>query len=264
MSLLNNLLSELLSGDSVDALSEKSGANSSQIQQVVQSALPALVQSMVNNAGDEDGANALGNALSTHAKKTAPVSKQVKDADTTDGGKILTHLLGGDKTSVTKNLSSSTGLKSSQVETILASVAPVLLNQIGQSTGEGGSSTDLLGMLSGLLTGSGFDGNDALGSIVNLVMKDGDGDGKPDLLSKLFGLFTGKSEAPAKTKKTAAKKTTTKSTPAKTSTAKKTTTTKKATTPAKKTTAAKKATTPAKKTTAAKKTTTKKTTKKTK
>lgn len=198
MSLLNDLLSTVLG--SSQTLSEKSGTSQNQVESVVSAALPMLLQSMANNASEEKGEASLATALSDHAKVQASPEEQIKNADQEDGSKILSYLLGGNKNAVEDKLAESTGVTSSQVNSILSSLAPMLLNQVGSQVGsqkqKGEGSNGLVDILTGLVTGKsgGNAGGSSggLGSILNFAMQDNDGDGKSDILSALTGLLTGK------------------------------------------------------------------------
>ncbi|MDL2324830.1 DUF937 domain-containing protein [Ruminococcaceae bacterium OttesenSCG-928-A16] len=199
MSLLNSLMDTLLSSQGTAALSSKSGADADQVQSVVSSALPMLLQSMANNAKDEEGAASLASALASHAKTTDTPENQLKNADTEDGSKILGHLLGGQKEAVEEKLAVSTKLSSSQVSSILSTLAPLLLSQVGKKTQEtktqkssGGIGDLITSLVTGKSSNSKADSGNALGGILDFVMQDKDGDGKGDILSSLTDLITGK------------------------------------------------------------------------
>lgn len=211
--LINGLMDGFLSDDSVSSLSRKAGADQSQVQSVIQAALPVMLQSMVNNTGDPQGAQSLDRALNDHAQRSGGVVQQVQDADTEDGSKILGHLLGGNKTAVESHLAQSSGLQTNQVGAILASLAPVLLSAVGkqrqiQEVDDGG---DLGGSLMSMLTGgmgggSAYGGRSAsasgMGSIMDMFMGGGQGEApgsypsargeNTDVLSSLSKLLTRK------------------------------------------------------------------------
>lgn len=197
-SLLDSLMNNMLSEESTKSLSEKSGATNKQIADVITSAVPVLLQSMVNNSTDEKGAAALTGALSDHAKRSNSSTKLLQNPDTADGEKILQHLLGSNTSQVQTSLAEHSGISASQVQTILSSILPSLMNKVGRETESSATNNSggIGSILTQLVTGSsqpqqtqsssnGFD----LGGIINFAMKDSDGDGKSDVLSALSGLF---------------------------------------------------------------------------
>lgn len=200
--LMSTLLSGMLGGSSTTTLAKKTGASEDQVKTIVSAALPVLLQSMANNSKDEAGAKSLAGALSQHAENKESAQEQIEHADVEDGGKILGHLLGNNKTAVEKNIAKTTGLEQNQVATLLATLAPVLLSQMGKQTkAKESNALDLGGILSSLVSGGGGQSSgDLLGSVVGAVLS-GSKDSKSgkkstskndDLLSGLMGLLTGK------------------------------------------------------------------------
>jgi hypothetical protein len=287
MDLAKTLKDTLLGSTSIKTLSETSGANKSQVQQVLQDALPTLVQSMQKNASTKSGADSLSKALSDHAKDdTSNIGSFLKNVDLEDGAKILGHILGDKTSTVETGVAKKSGLTASQAGTILATAAPLLLNLLGQKKEEEdqneNESGGLFSVLASALLGGNDDKNgssggnnslgetlaDGLGDVLavglgSLLSGGGKSKGKSKskssssggILGGLIGsLLSGATGTPAADTK---KKATTRKTTTKTATAKRATTSSKTTT-AKKATTAKKQTTTAKKASTAKTTTKKK------
>lgn len=183
---ISDLLSSFTHSDSLSALSQSSGAQPNQISNLLKTALPILMKGMAQNAGSESGANALSKALDAHSGvNTSNLGALLKNADVTDGTKILGHILGTKNTEVQKGLAQKTGLSSSQTGTILASVAPMLLSVLGGQKKEMNVGNSGLGsMLSGFLGGSGN-----LNDMISSALADNDGDGTPDVIQKLGNIF---------------------------------------------------------------------------
>lgn len=181
------LLSVFSNSDSVAALSQHSGVDSSQVSDLLAKAIPILMKGMQQNASTEAGANSLAKALDDHAgSDVSNAGAFLKNMDLSEGSKILGHILGNKKEDVQTGLAQKTGLSSSQVGSILASVAPMLLSVLGgQKQSANVGSNGIGSMLSSLLGGS--DGG--LDDMISSALADKDGDGKPDLLDKVGGLF---------------------------------------------------------------------------
>lgn len=181
MALLDTLVGELVGPKSVDTLSKSTGADATQIQHLVTSALPVLLSSMHQNASTPDGAASLATALDKHAEKAShSTSAMLQNADQDDGKKIVKHVLGDNTDQVTKQFAKSSGMNAEQVTTILATLAPVVLSLLGshkQETKKDASSEGLTSMLTGALlggNGSGKSGLD-LGSIASALLGGGTG-----------------------------------------------------------------------------------------
>ena len=133
MNLLQLLLGSLMSNESVNATSKKTGVSSGGISKLLMMAVPLLLTYMTKNASKKEGATSLLSALTQHTS-TQTVSQQIKNGDSTDGAKIIAHILGSDQKSVISNLAKETGLSSKEVNAVLNSIAPALLNSLSTAT----------------------------------------------------------------------------------------------------------------------------------
>ena len=151
-----NLISQLINQDTIAQLAKGSDANESQIESLLGSALPVLMQNMANNASTKDGSASLAKALSQHAAttNTTNVTTLLKQADTADGEKILGHLLGGSKGDVTSALAKKSGISSGTTLMLLATLAPVLMGLVGNEKEKDNSGLDLGDLIMGLAGGS--------------------------------------------------------------------------------------------------------------
>jgi hypothetical protein len=132
---LQQLLGALLSKDSVNALSKNAGMDTNQIPDIVQKALPMLLQGMSAQAEDTNKSGSFAKALSDHSKSdTSDLGSFLSNVDLADGAKIIGHLLGGNKESVTTGIASETGVSTNQVSSLLSNFAPLIMSMIGQQT----------------------------------------------------------------------------------------------------------------------------------
>ena len=146
------LASTLLDSDTLSGLSDLTGASGSEISGVLVQALPSLLNGANNQAKDKNTTAGFLNALNQHAKDdTKDISGFLSNIDLTDGGKIITHLLGSEKNDLIKNISKKTGLSQKKVLSILSSAAPLLMSLMGQQTNEEENSTSGIAGLIGSL-----------------------------------------------------------------------------------------------------------------
>ena len=186
MDLLQLLTGAMTQDQSVDALSKKSGLSGKQVALLVAAALPILIKFLTKNAASQQGAQSLASALEQH-QTNLPTAQVIQDGDMDDGDKILEHILGGSKPQVMNDLSQQTGISTSQVSTLLSSMAPALLSGLSAATAaaakpskpskpavdlsDGIDLTDVMGLLS---SGSGSSSSGTAGLLGSLL-----GGGKP-------------------------------------------------------------------------------------
>ena len=133
MDFLSLLTNAMTSESSVNSISNKSGIDSSDITKLLIKAIPVLIAQLTSNASSEQGAQSLLGALGQHTS-TASIESQIANADTVDGSKILSHILGGNSSSVLGGLSNQTGLDESQVSGVLSNITPAMLSSLSATT----------------------------------------------------------------------------------------------------------------------------------
>ena len=166
---LTNILGALTGNDAVDAISQNLKIDSKQVSSVITAALPSLLGAMQQNASSQAGAASLAEALGYHAGNAGNIINNLKAADLVDGNKILSHIFGGNLSSVLSGISKNTGVASNAVGSILASIAPSLLALLGKGQqGNGIDAAGLAGMLGMILggTSSSKSNTGGLGSIL--------------------------------------------------------------------------------------------------
>lgn len=236
---LIKLAGTLLSSDSVDGVSERTGSSGNDVSKVLTKALPLLLDGASGQAKGKSTSKGFASALSDHAKDdTSNLSKFLGNVDLDDGAKIITHLLGSGEDDAVKDVAKDTGVSKADTAAILSAAAPLLLSLLGQQT-EKEDKKEAVGDLVGVLLE-----NVDVGSILTGLLTDKASDKKTDTkkttssTKKTSSAKTGtkKASSSSSSKKTSTKKTSSGSSTKKTST-KKTSSTKTST---KKTSTAKK------------------------
>ena len=152
------------------------GAEPSQVQQLAQLGMPAIMQALGRNASTSEGATALASALDQHQDDNVDdVDGFLNNVNTHDGAKMLQHIFSGNNNRVQNNLARQTGLDTSQVSVIMTQLAPLLLGALGQQKKQQNlDSSGISGLLSGVLEQGSNSG--LLGMLTNLLDSDNDGD----------------------------------------------------------------------------------------
>lgn len=184
---LLKLAGTLLSSDSVDGLSERTGSSGNDVSSVLTKALPVLLEGANSQAKGKSSSKGFAAALSDHAKDdTSNLSKFLGNVDMADGAKIITHLLGSGEDNTVSEIADDSGVDKANTAAILSAAAPLLLSLLGQQTEK-------------------EDKKEAVGDLVGVLLDN------VDVSSLVTGLLTGKdSDKKEDEEKTSTKKTSTK------------------------------------------------------
>ncbi|MBO4988023.1 MAG: DUF937 domain-containing protein [Lachnospiraceae bacterium] len=134
---INKLAGVLLGSDSISGLSSLTKVADKDVNSVLAEALPALLLGANNQAKGKDTTESFAEALADHAKAdTKDVEGFFGNIDLEDGAKIIGHLLGTEKSDVTKKVAKKTGVSDDKTAMILAAAAPLLMSLLGQQADE--------------------------------------------------------------------------------------------------------------------------------
>lgn len=134
---INKLAGVLLGSDSISGLSSLTKVEDKDVNSVLAEALPALLLGANNQAKGKDTTDSFAEALADHAKAdTKDVEGFFGNIDLEDGAKIIGHLLGTEKSDVTKKVAKKTGVSDDKTAMILAAAAPLLMSLLGQQADE--------------------------------------------------------------------------------------------------------------------------------
>lgn len=190
------LLNSDLSNQIISGISQKTGASEQETQSVIREGFPILLGMIQNNAIQQNDSAGLLKALKKHDGGILDnISSFLGDADTTDGNKILGHILGKNQSTIEKTLSEKTGVEPSLIKKILPLLAPIILGYLGKQT-QGKGQIDIGGILGNLLGGNSKSTGDLLSSILGNDSLKSIGDSKKGKkksgLDGLLGSFFGK------------------------------------------------------------------------
>ncbi len=150
---LNALMGALLSNESISGVSQNTGASEQQVQSVLGSALPLLLNGA--NAQAQNEQSGFAGALQQHAANdTSNITSFLSGVDKIDGAKIVAHLLGANTQAQTQSVAAQTGVSPAQTGSILATAAPLLMSLMGQQTAaaqSSGNNAAVGGLLGSLL-----------------------------------------------------------------------------------------------------------------
>ena len=162
MSGIMNLLGGDLGTSLIEGLSSQTGQSKSNTSNLLNVAMPVLMQAMQRNVSSPKGAAGLIGALSNkHDGSILNNLDQIFSGSSAsaieeDGGKILGHVFGNRQQNIQNALSKQSGVDASSVSKILKIAAPVVMGLLGKQQRQA-SVTDASGltnMLGGLIGGN--------------------------------------------------------------------------------------------------------------
>ncbi|REC77095.1 hypothetical protein DRF60_11785 [Chryseobacterium elymi] len=193
-------LIDLLTGNTSNQVAEqaenKFGISRNQIIALLAVAAPLVISYLRKKSQDANEAEALNNALDKDHDGSILDDASQAEARQAEGGSILDHIFGGQKSTVENQLSQNTGISIDKIGPILAMLAPVIMGYIGKekqqnNVGAGGLG-DLLGGILGNASNQAQEQqsnplNDILGSVLGGGQAQSGGNPLNDILGSVLG-----------------------------------------------------------------------------
>jgi len=152
MDILSIITQQLSDPKALEELGKKAGVQPGQTQELAQTALPALLKTLQQNASTADGAKSLNKALDEHKNdKVDDIFTFLQNVDTKDGAKMLQHILGSKNETVQKDLAKRAGMDTNQAATLLTQLAPLLIGILGNQKKQQKGNSDLMNLIGGVL-----------------------------------------------------------------------------------------------------------------
>ena len=203
---LEDLLGQEQGSAAVGQISQTAGLDPSTTASVIQTALPAILGGLANNAATPDGAESLNNALDQHhdgslLDNLGGLSSMIFGGDTqaapppqADAGGILGHIFGNSQGQVAQQVSNQTGVSTGQVAQVLMMLAPIVMSYLGrQKQQQGVDAGGLGGLIGGLLGGQSSAAAGGIGGLASSMLdRDHDGSALDDIASMAFSYFRNK------------------------------------------------------------------------
>lgn len=191
-------LLDLLTGNAGNQVASdaqnKFGIQKNQMIALLAVAAPLIISYLRNKSKDANEANALNNALDRDHDGSILNNPAQAASREAEGGSILDHIFGGQKSTVENQLSQNTGISLDKIGPALSMLAPLVMGYIGQqkqqnNVGAGGLG-DLLGnILGGASQQAQTQGASPLNNILGEVLGGGQQGSNP--LGNILGSFLG-------------------------------------------------------------------------
>jgi len=193
-------LIDLLTGNTGNQVAEqaenKFGISKNQIIALLAVATPLVISYLRNKSQDNKEAEALNNALDKDHDGSILNDTSQLEARQSEGGSILSHIFGNEKSTVENQLSQNTGISIDKIGPILAMLAPVIMGYIGKekqqnNVGAGGLGDLLGGILGGAQTQAQQQQSNPLNDILGSVLGGGQSQSSGNPLNDILGSVLG-------------------------------------------------------------------------
>ncbi|MGG5210750.1 DUF937 domain-containing protein [Chryseobacterium sp. MIQD13] len=193
-------LIDLLTGNTSNQVAEqaenKFGISKNQIIALLAVAAPLVISYLRNKSQDANEAEALNNALDKDHDGSILDDASQAEARQAEGGSILDHVFGSQKSNVENQLSQNTGISIDKIGPVLAMLAPVIMGYIGKEKQQNNVGAGGLGDLLGGILGNASNQaqaqqsnplNDILGSVLGGGQAQSGGNPLNDILGSVLG-----------------------------------------------------------------------------
>ncbi|UWX60341.1 DUF937 domain-containing protein [Chryseobacterium oranimense] len=193
-------LIDLLTGNTSNQVAEqaenKFGISKNQIIALLAVAAPLVISYLRNKSQDANEAEALNNALDKDHDGSILDDASQAEARQAEGGSILDHVFGSQKSTVENQLSQNTGISIDKIGPVLAMLAPVIMGYIGKEKQQNNVGAGGLGDLLGGILGNASNQaqaqqsnplNDILGSVLGGGQAQSGGNPLNDILGSVLG-----------------------------------------------------------------------------
>ncbi len=169
-------LAQQFSGETIGQISNLLGAPQDQTGNAVAAALPMLLGSMMGAAQQPEGANALFGALNNDHDGSildmlGPLLSggYASRALGADGGRILGHILGNNRSNVEQAVSRGAGVEAGLIQKLLPMLAPIVMGYLGKRLRGGGLDAGGLGSLLGAEREQARQQDSGLGGLLDML-----------------------------------------------------------------------------------------------
>ena len=165
------------------------GADESAMGGAVAAAIPAIIAGMANNTRRDNGAESLANALNDHNPTIFEDLGSLLGggAATSDGAKILGHVLGQRRPAVEENIAKQSGVNSNLIMKLLPILAPLVMGYLSKQKQSQDLDPGSLGALLNAERQQVETRQPGLGGLAAILDADGDGSVIDDIIGGLSG-----------------------------------------------------------------------------
>lgn len=189
---------DLITGSTGNQVAEqatnKFGVSKNQVFALLAVATPLIISYLRNKSQNTTEAEALNNALDRDHDGSILNNPLQAEQREQEGGAILNHIFGDQKTAVENQLSQNTGISMGKLVPLLSMLAPIIMGYIGKQKQETNTNAGGLGDLLGNILGNSAPqqvNNNPIGDILSQVLGGGNTQQESNPLNDLIGNILG-------------------------------------------------------------------------
>ena len=148
-SVVEGLMSQMMSGDNLSLLSNKAGTDENSAKSVLEIGLPMLLAAMSNKASKSEGSAIISSLSQLGGNNPADDMASYLGGSGSQGTDILSSILGSSLQPIQQAISKKTGLPASVVGQLLSMALPMLLGSLAKSSTKQNIAADDLSKLLG-------------------------------------------------------------------------------------------------------------------
>ncbi|HEX6140939.1 MAG TPA: DUF937 domain-containing protein [Candidatus Limnocylindria bacterium] len=190
-------LRSALSGETVDEISRKIGANPAQTKTAIDQALPVLLGALGKEAADPDRRQGLHQAIredhdGTLIDNLGAYLRGEMGGRAANGDGIVNHVLGDRRETAVQALSAKSGLDLGMIAQLLPLLAPIVMGMLGKKERSGNLSMDDMADALGGDTARAAQEQPDLGDLLGSILGGGQSGGKGGIGDFLGGILGGR------------------------------------------------------------------------
>jgi hypothetical protein len=193
MSSITDLLLQQLGEGGISQISQQIGADQSSTGSALSMAMPLLVSALANNSSNQEGAQALHQAIAEDHDGSIlnNLPAFLENPQAANGAGILGHVLGGQQPAVAQGIAQNSGLNSNQIGQLMQIAAPLIMGSLGQQQqSQGLNPSGLAAMLGSQQQAAQQTSPDMMNLLNQLLDQDKDGTAVDDIFGFLRRLFS--------------------------------------------------------------------------
>jgi hypothetical protein len=184
MNAITQMITQQLTGGAVSSIAQRLGVSESTANTAVQLAVPLIIAALARNAAQPDGAQDLHEAINNDHDGSIfdNLMGYLSNPQSGNGAGILSHVFGGQQSTIENNLAQATGMDTGSAGGLLETLAPMVMGAVGQTQQQNGlDASGLSAMLNSQQQQAQNNAPDLMGMLGSMLDQNKDGSSMDDL-----------------------------------------------------------------------------------
>ncbi len=140
MNAITQMVTQQLAGSATSTIAQRFGLSEQTANTAVQLAVPLILTALARNASQPDGAASLHQAINNDHDGSIfnNLLGYLGNPQSGNGAGILSHVFGGQQSSIENNLAQATGMDQASASGLMQTLAPLVMGAVGQTQQQNG------------------------------------------------------------------------------------------------------------------------------